>query len=287
MPGGGSGGWVTGCRRISGMPLRSLVAHGIHDAIGHVGAIVHLGQLCEDAFERRLAHEFAKALDGVVGHHFAAAQDQDGGTDLFDHLEHVGTVQDDFAAAGKRAQQSAQHERGGDVQAGEGLVEDEDFGIVQQRGGEENLLAHALGVRREGRVAVVPESEGAEEFVHLGIEDAARHAAKPAHQLEILAAGEVRVEVGLLRHVADAPLEGGEVLIHAAAAVEDLAFGRLDQAGQHLHRGALAGSVGSEVAEDFAGPTVKLTCADGGRVVVILRQRPGFEHRYSVSIGHR
>ena len=269
------------------MPLRALVAHGVHDAIRHVGAIVHLGQLCEDAFERGLAHQFAKAFDRVVGHHLAAAQDQDGGTDLLDHLEHVGTVQDDFAAAGQRAQQSAQHERGGDVQAGEGLVEDEDFGIVQQRGGEENLLAHALGVRRQRRVAVVPEREGAEEFVHLGFEDAARHAAQPAHQLEILAAGEVRVEVGLLRHVADAPLEGGEILVHAASAVEDLTFGRLDQPGQHLHRGALAGSVGPEVAEDFAGLHRKADLADGGRVVVILRQRPGFEHSYSVSIGHR
>ena len=58
----------------------------------------------------------------------------------------------------------------------------------------------------------------------------------------------------LLRHVADAPLEGGEVVVHAASAVEDLAFGRLDQAGEHLDGGALAGSVGPEVAEDFAGP---------------------------------
>ena len=171
------------------------------------------------------------------------------------------------ASARNRA---SQHERGGDVQAGEGLVEDEDFRIVQERGGEENLLAHTLGVRRQGGVAVVPESEGAEEFVHLGIEDAARHAAKPAHQLKILASGEVRVEVGLLRHVADAPLEGGEVLVHAASAVEDLTFGRLDQPGQHLHGGALAGSVGPEVAEDFAGLDRETDLADGGCVVVIL-----------------
>ena len=126
---------------------------------GHVGAIVHLGQLCEDAFERRLAHQFAKAVDGVVGHHFAAAQDQDSGADLLHHFEHMGAVEDDFAAVGERAQQSAQHQGGGDIQAGEGLVEDQDFGIVQQGGGEEDLLAHAFGVGREGRVAVVPERE--------------------------------------------------------------------------------------------------------------------------------
>ena len=86
---------------------------------------------------------------------------------------------------------------------------------------------------------VVPEGEGAQEFVHLGFENAARHPAEAAHQLQILAAGEMRVQVSFLGHVADAALKGCEIVVHASAAVEDLALGGLDQAGQHLDRGAL------------------------------------------------
>jgi len=67
-------------------------------------------------------------------------------------------------------------------------------------------------------VAVIPECEGAEEFVHARVEDAARDAAEAAAELEVLAAGEVGVEVGFFGDVADAALEGGEVVMHTAAA---------------------------------------------------------------------
>ena len=107
------------------------------------------GQLREDAFQRGLAHQFAKALDGIVGHHLAIAKDQHRGADLLDDFQNVGAVQDDFPLPRQRAQQAAQHQRGGHVEAGERLVQDEHVRVVQQRGGEQNLLAHALRIRRQ------------------------------------------------------------------------------------------------------------------------------------------
>ena len=76
---------------------------------------------------------------------------------------------------------------------------------MEEGGGEEDFLAHALGVRGELGVAVIPECEGAEEFVHARFEDAARHAAESAAELEVLAGGEVGVEVGVFGNVADGP----------------------------------------------------------------------------------
>ena len=70
----------------------SAVIHDVEDAIRHIVAIVYLGQLREDAFQRGLAHEFAKAFNGVVRHHLAAAQNQDRGADLLDNLQYVGTI---------------------------------------------------------------------------------------------------------------------------------------------------------------------------------------------------
>ncbi len=206
------GGWYGRC---GGRRVRR-PAHGGEDAFGDILAIIHLGQLREDAFERGLAHQVAQVLDGIVGHHLALAEDQDGGADLLHDLEDVRAVEDDLAAVGECAQQAAEHERGGDVETGEGLVEDEDFGIVEQGGGEQNFLTHALGVGGERLVAIVPEPEGAEELVHLGLEHGARNSAEAAHQLQVFAAREMGVEVRLFGHVADALLEGGEIVIDAA-----------------------------------------------------------------------
>ena len=97
----------------------------------------------------------------------------------------------------------------------------------------------------------------------------------------------MRVEVRLFRHVADALLEGGEVVVDAFAVVKDLPVGRLDQPGQHLDRGALAGAVRPQVAEDLSGPDGETHLAHGGRVVVVLRQRSSFEHRDSTHHRHR
>jgi hypothetical protein len=74
------------------LPTPSAEIHDVEDAIRHVVAIVHLGQLREDAFQRWLAHEFAEAFNRVVRRHVAVAQDQNLGADLFDNLENMGTI---------------------------------------------------------------------------------------------------------------------------------------------------------------------------------------------------
>lgn len=122
------------------------------------------------------------------------------------------------------------------------------------------------------------EVEGAQEFVHLRFQRAARHTAQAAAQLQILAAGEVRIKVRLLGDVADAPLEGGEIVVHAAALVEDPALGGLDEAGEHFHRGALPRPVRTQVPEDLARSDGEADSADGGGVIEIFSERAGFEH---------
>ena len=100
-PGIGRSALSRHCRGRSRFP----VTHGVHDAARQFLAIVDLRQLRENAFERGLTHEFAKFIDRVVGRHFAAAQDQDRGAYLLDHLKDVRAIQDDFAAVRQGAQQ--------------------------------------------------------------------------------------------------------------------------------------------------------------------------------------
>ena len=70
---------------------------------------------------------------------------------------------------------------------------------------------------------------------------------------QVLQAGQVRIQVRLLRHVAHALLVGDRVGLDALPLEEDLAIGHLDQTGDHLHRGRLTGAVGSEVTGHLAG----------------------------------
>ena len=72
-------------------------------------------------------------------------------------------------------------------------------------------------------MAVVPESEEAEQFIHLRVEAGAVQAAQASGQLQVFAAGEVRIEVRLFGHVADAMLEVLEVLVDVAAMEKDVA----------------------------------------------------------------
>ena len=48
---------------------------------------------------------------------------------------------------------------------------------MEESGEQENFLAHALGVGGEGGVAIFPEADEAQEFVHLGFQDPTRKAA--------------------------------------------------------------------------------------------------------------
>ena len=80
-----------------------------------------------------------------------------------------------------------------------------EFGVVEEGGEEEDFLA-CLGER--GVVAVGPESDQVEEFIHFGLEGAAGDAAEAAGELEVFTAREVGIEVGFLGDVPQAALEG-------------------------------------------------------------------------------
>jgi hypothetical protein len=176
-------------------------------------------------------------------------------------------------------QQAAEDHGGGDVETGEGLIEDEEFRIVEQGGEEEDFLTHALGVAGERGVATVPEADEAEEIVHFGFERAARNAAEAAGELEVFAAAEVGIEVGLLGDVAQAALKGFEIVPDVLAMEEDASAGGFEEAGEHLDSGAFAGAVGAEVAQDLARVDGEADGIDGRGSDEGLGEIEGFEHR--------
>ena len=103
-------------------------------------------------------------------------------------------------------------------------------------------------------------------------------AAQLADHHQVLQAAQVRVEMRLFGHVAHALLVGDQVALNALAVEQDLAGGRLHQAGDHLHGGGLAGAVRPQVAGDLAGAGGKAHVIDGGDAEEAFGNVAQFEH---------
>src|SRR4051812_45186461 len=232
----------------------SMRRHHVRDRSRRALGILVADQLGEDVLERAVRPQRAQGGHRVVGDDLAAAQHDDAAAHLLHGLEHVRAVDDGLAAFGEDADQVTHHQRGGDVEPRFGLVEDHDVGVVQERAGDQHLLAHPLRIAADRLLRGIAEAEQIEQRGDPLVEHAGRQLAQAADQLEMLAAGEERIQVRLLGDVAEAPPEGHEIGRDEPALEEDVAVGRLDQPRQHLHRRALAGPVRAEIAEHFARP---------------------------------
>ena len=136
------------------------------------------------------------------------------------------------------------------VDAGGGLVKQEEFRSVHDAGGEGQTLFPAAG---EFARELVP-ARGEAEALERGAHGSARvgQAVEAGDEIEVLLDGEVLVERELLSHVADlvldAPAFGREV------EAEHLALARIEaqEAAHQADRRGLAGAVGAEETDDLA-----------------------------------
>ena len=91
------------------------------------------------------------------------------------------------------------------VEAGRGLVEEEEPRPADQRGGEVEAAAHAAGVRLRDAVGGVLEVESLQELACALLRVGRAELVEPAEHPEVLAAGEVLVDRGVLPGEADQP----------------------------------------------------------------------------------
>ncbi len=127
-------------------------------------------------------------------------------------------------------------------------------------------------------MAVLPKREQPQHLVHTRLQNFAGQSAKPAHQLQVLAPAQVRIEVRLFGHITHLALETDPVRADIVALEENLSFGRLDQPGKHFDRRTLPGAVGPDVTEDFTRPDGEADTVHGRNPVVSLDQVAHFKH---------
>jgi hypothetical protein len=245
--------------------------------------IVANDQLREHRFERRGRRQRSQPFDRIVRDHDPLVQDDDPIADALDDFENVRAVENRLTARRQRPHQVPQHHGRRDVEAGFRLVEDDDRGIMQQRRRDDDLLAHALRVRRDALIGRGAQVEQRQEAVDLAGEQRLRQLAQAADQIQVLAAGEERIEIGLLRYVAHVPVERDHVRVDVGAVVFDLPCRRLEQPRDHSRGRGLPRSIRSEVANHFARTDRQADVTHDGQAGEPLREarRAKFRHGYS------
>jgi hypothetical protein len=150
----------------------------------------------------------------------------------------------------------------GGIDAGGGLVEDEEARLLDEGLGEADALEHAFRVAAEAAVAGVLEADQVRGAPRRARGVSRREAADFSVEMERLLAGEEFVEVGVLREEADFLA----ALDLAAVAPEDAGAAGAggDEAEDDLHGGALAGAVGAQEAVNLAGLDIEREIAHGG-----------------------
>ena len=140
----------------------------------------------------------------------------------------------------------------GHVDAGGGLVEDEQSRAVHQRAGDQQPPAHPA--RQPVRLGLTPRSEieDAKQFSRAGPRVSLAHAEVAAVIDQHLLRGEESVEMNVLR--SEAKLQAGVVVVgdHVVTEGEDPPARRADQAAGHPDERALARPVGAQQPEEAA-----------------------------------
>jgi hypothetical protein len=138
---------------------------------------------------------------------------------------------------------------GEDVEGGEGLVHEEDFGLDDEGAGEADALAHAAGeLFGEGGLEAV-EADGVEHAEAAFAAGFGVDAAGLERGFDVFEDGEPGEEREALEDDGDVDFGVGDGLFMPV----DLAGAGLGEAGEHAQHGGFAGAGGAEEGENFAG----------------------------------
>ena len=163
------------------------------------------------------------------------------------------------------------------VEPGRGLVEEDDGGSADQAGGQVEAPSHAAGVGLRPAVAGLVEAELVQQLAGAGAGVRAGEVQQPGEQLEILPAGQLLVDRGVLAGQADRAADAVGVLHDVAAGDRGGARVGTQEGREDADGGGLARAVGAEDPEHGSlgdGQVDAVECC--GRAVV-LREALGVD----------
>jgi len=252
--------------------------HGEDQIFCDGARVLLLDELGEDAFEGWTMHETGEVSGGRVDEDSAFGEHDDAMAYLLYDFEDMGDVEHGFALGGELQKKVLEEPRGDDIEAGERLVEDEQARVMEQRGGDENALLHALGVSRDGGVAPGTKREQSEQAIGFGLEQGLVKAAEATYQLQVLETGEMGVDVRFFGDVAEGSSKAVEVLTDVAAIEQDATVAGLKEAGDELDCSRFAGSIGADVPDDLSSLNAEADVIESGNAAVAFGEVIDSEH---------
>ncbi|MNT37210.1 hypothetical protein D3C72_1733370 [compost metagenome] len=160
-----------------------------------------------------------------------------------------------------------------------GFVQQQQVGLVQHRTGQGQALLLAAAHGAGQLLAAVGQPVALQQFLDALARCAAVQVLDGGEEFQVFVHRQVLVEGELLRHVADAPLQGFGVVGDLAAEHFDLAGAGQQQAAEHADGGGLAAAIGAEEAEHLGAVDVQVQPVDGGELAEALGQAACADHR--------
>ena len=259
--------------------------HDFDDGTRAGARVLLLDELREDTLKVGKTHKAGEIAGRRVGEDFAAGDDDDAAADLLNDLENVRDVEDGFALGSQDFEKVFEETGGDDVETGKRLIENEKFRVVEKRRRDEDALAHALGVRGDGRVFPRLEVQETEQAFGFLLKDRFVETTQAADELEVFKTGEVRVEVRFFRDVAEDAAKGDHIVVNVAAVKENAAVIGTQQAGNDFDCSGFAGAVGAEETDDLAGRDLEADILHGGDAPVASEKTLELEHRQPPATG--
>ena len=262
-----------------------------HDAVDDLHA--HRAVEALEVDRQRVEVTFRRDLDDGVGadralelgrrverEDAAAIHDRHPVTEAVRLFHVVRREQDRLPGLVQLAQYLPQGEPALRVEAGRGLVEEEDPGPVEDRPGHHQALGHTAGKRVGVGRRAIGQAKVFERLIRGLLGFAPAHPEVQAVEEEVLAHGEAAVERVGLGHHADDLLGQAGVGPHVDAADDRFAARRNDAGREHADRRRLARAVGPQQAEDLALVHLEVERVDREDVTrVDLGQRLGPDDR--------
>ena len=230
--------------------------------------------------------QVADLADVAEGDEPAAVDQHDLPREGLDLVEHVARDQDRPARPAELEDQVDQLAAGDRVGAGEGLVEEEHPGVMDQRLGQLGPLPHPLRVSADGPVGVLGHADLLEDPLRGGPRAPTAQAGERAAGGQELAPGHPLEEGVLLGAESDQPVQPG-VVPGPVPEHPHLALAGPELAGRQLQERALARAVGPEQARD-AGRQPERQVVHADHVAIPLGDAAKLDGRWVLGLrGHR
>ena len=216
------------------------------------GGPLELGRVGEREPDVAARHQPLQLVRRPFGDQHPVVEDRDPMRELVGLVEVLRRQEDRHAAGDEVPHGLPHHAAAARIEAGRGLIEEDDPRVADQGHREVETPLHAPGVGRDGLLGRLDQVEALEQLIDSSTALGLAEVPQVGHQLEVLLAGEELVDRGELAGDADDRADRVRLAGDVVAGDLDLAAIGGDQGREDPDRGRLAGAVRSEEREDRA-----------------------------------